>query len=126
MELRIHVEFVLYKSCQMRTEYACFVCCRSRSVVAYCRILTECHAYANDLCYVSNNTRNDHDVADLLSDVLQMLLNQVVASRVVQSKETPRIPECDQMRFSWEELDVQDFEQRNLFAGNGRFVYAIP
>lgn len=55
-----------------------------------------------------------------------MLLYQIVASGVVQSEETPRIPERDQVRFSGEELDIQHFEQRDLFAGNGCFVYAIP
>jgi hypothetical protein len=55
-----------------------------------------------------------------------MLLDQVVASRVIQGKETPRVPKCDQMRFSWEELDIENFEQCDLLARNRRLVYAIP
>jgi hypothetical protein len=126
VEFRIKVELVLYEPCQVRTEYACFVCCRSWFVIADRRILTECHTYTNDLCRVSNDAVRDQDMSYFLSHILQMLLDQVVASGVIQGKETPRISECDQMRFSWEELDVQNFEQCNLLACNRRLVYAIP
>lgn len=44
---------------------------------------------------------------------------------MVQGEETPRISECDQVRLSWKELDVQNFEQGDLLARNRRLVYAV-
>ena len=46
---RVQVKLVLYESRQMGAEYACLVCRLSRSVVADRRILTESHAYTNNL-----------------------------------------------------------------------------
>ena len=54
-----------------------------------------------------------------------MLFYQIVASRVIQGEETPRISECDQVGLSWEELDIQNFEQGDLLARNRCFVYAV-
>lgn len=45
-----------------------------------------------------------------------MLLHKVVACRVKEHGEAPRIPECDEMRFSGEEFGIEHFEQRNLVA----------
>lgn len=45
-----------------------------------------------------------------------MTPNQIVATRVEEHWEAPRIPECDQMRFSGVEIDVHSVEVRNALA----------
>lgn len=51
-----------------------------------------------------------------------MLPDQIVAGRVKQHREAPWISEGDQMRLSWVELDIEHFEERDLFSRDARFV----
>lgn len=45
-----------------------------------------------------------------------MTPNQVVATRVEEHREAPRVPECDQARFSGVEIDVHSVKVRNTLA----------
>jgi hypothetical protein len=54
--------------------------------------------------------------AHLLSQVLQVSSDQVVAAGVEKDRETPRILECDQTGFSGEEIDVHDMKVCNALA----------
>jgi hypothetical protein len=42
-----------------------------------------------------------------------MMPNQIVATRVEEHREAPRVPECDQARFSGVEIDVHSVKVRD-------------
>lgn len=54
-----------------------------------------------------------------------MLPYKVIAVRMEQYRESPWIPECDQMRLSRVEFDVEHSEQRDLFSCDLRLVYPV-
>lgn len=97
-----------------------------RSVVADGGIFAERHTRTNDLVKVRRDCRPEDLVPYLLRHILEVLLDQVVACRVVQGEEAPWVAKRDQMRFSWKELDVQHLEQRDLLARDRSLVYPIP
>jgi hypothetical protein len=51
-----------------------------------------------------------------------MTPNQIVATRVEEYREAPRIPECNQSRFSGVEIDVHDVKVRNTVTRHLRSV----
>ena len=55
-------------------------------------------------------------LANFLRNVFHMPPNQVIALRMEQDGEAPRISEGDHTRLSREELDVEHLEQRDLLA----------
>lgn len=126
MKLCVHVKLVLHESGQMRTQDAGFVCCHSGAIVSDCRVFAERNTYTNDLSDVKNEARACDRETHFLGHILKMLFHQVVASRMEQGKETPRITKRDQVGFSRKELDIQNLEQGDLLARDGRLVYPIP
>lgn len=54
-----------------------------------------------------------------------MTSDQVVARGVEQDGEAPGISEGNEVGFAGKVLDVEDFEQGNLFAGHLRLIYAF-
>lgn len=53
-----------------------------------------------------------------------MFSNEVVACRMEQNWEAPRISKGDQMRFAWKEINIEDSELSDLFPGHSRFIQA--
>lgn len=62
---------------------------------------------------------------DLLSKIFHVLADQVVAGRVEEDGETPRVAEGDQMRLAREEVDIEDSEYGDLLAGDGGLVETL-
>ena len=63
--------------------------------------------------------------ADLLRHVLHVLSDEVIACRVEEDGEAPRVAESDHVGLAREELDVEHAEQCYLLSRDVRLVDAL-
>jgi hypothetical protein len=110
LKLRKLIQLILDKARQMGAHDTGFVGRRTRTVVPDHRVLAQ------------GSTKRDN----LLGQILQVLPNQIVTTRVEKNGEAPRILECNQAGFSGVEIDVHDVKVGNALARHLRPINSSP
>jgi hypothetical protein len=106
MEVGIQVELLLDETSKVRAEHTGFVGGGARAIISN----------------IGKFAQSDADSNNLLGEIFHVLADEIVAGRMEEDGETPGVSKGDKVGLAREEVNVEDSEDGDLFAGDGRLV----